>query len=126
MHLISAQAPTPTSPQKSETKDSGTADKSASPPQNLIGFLAGLSVNMRLLTKIAQGMISLYALCKRYNEDFNSTPNLVSSTPSAPSAWTRSAHSHAQTMAPVEVQAMALLLHLAVMVTGEAHLVQLA
>lgn len=71
-------------------------------------------------------MILFYALCERYKEDFKPTANLALSTPSGSSAWMRSAHSHAQAMAPVEVQAMALLLHLAVMVAGEALLVRLA
>lgn len=88
----------PTSPHKSETKGSGTTNKSASAPQDFVGFFAGLNVNMRLVTTIAQEMISFYALCERYKEDFNSTPNIASSAPSGSSAWTRSAHSHAQAM----------------------------
>ncbi|KAH9916794.1 cyclin-like protein [Fomitopsis serialis] len=39
------------------------------PPQDIVGFLAGLNVNMALVATIAQEVVSLYALCERYNEE---------------------------------------------------------
>lgn len=75
------------------------------PPQDFVGFFASLNVNMRLVANIAQEMISFYALCERYKEDFNSMPNPSTSSSSAPShshsnasvhMWSRSAHAQAQ------------------------------
>lgn len=109
----------PTSTQTSKPKGSGTANKSAFPPQDFIVFFAGLNVNMRLVTTIAQEMTTFYALCKRYKEDFKPLASLA--------------------VYSVEVERMdtictfacpghvtALLLRLAVMVTGQALLMRMA
>ncbi|KZT63994.1 C/H/G cyclin [Daedalea quercina L-15889] len=38
-------------------------------PQDIVGFLAGLNVNMALIATITQEIVSLYALWDRYSED---------------------------------------------------------
>ena len=39
------------------------------PAQDVIGFMAGLNVNMEVIASIAQEIISLYTLWERYKED---------------------------------------------------------
>lgn len=39
------------------------------PAQDIIGFIAGLNINMEVIASIAQEIISLYTLWERYKED---------------------------------------------------------
>ena len=43
--------------------------RNAPPPQDVIGFMAGLNISMSLVATIAQEIVSLYALWGRYSED---------------------------------------------------------
>ncbi|KAL5490170.1 SSN8 [Sanghuangporus weigelae] len=59
------------------------------PPQDFVGFFASLNVNMRIITTIAQEMISLYAICDRVNDDYNSIPPSRQTTSTSGNRHTR-------------------------------------
>ncbi|GJE83936.1 cyclin-like protein [Phanerochaete sordida] len=61
----SAQS-TPSNPRRSSRSSSSQPKK---PSQDVVGFMAGLNVNMEVIASIAQEIISLYTLWDRYNED---------------------------------------------------------
>ncbi|CCM03238.1 uncharacterized protein FIBRA_05363 [Fibroporia radiculosa] len=61
----------PSQPTRRSSRSSVTAQKKQ--PQDIIGFMAGLNVNMALIATIAQEIISLYALWDRYKEDAGGT-----------------------------------------------------
>lgn len=56
----------PHNPRRSSRSSSSQPKK---PSQDVIGFMAGLNVNMEVIASIAQEIISLYTLWDRYNED---------------------------------------------------------
>ncbi|EKM59002.1 uncharacterized protein PHACADRAFT_136142 [Phanerochaete carnosa HHB-10118-sp] len=57
---------TPGNPRRSSRSSSSQPKK---PSQDVIGFMAGLNVNMEVIASIAQEIISLYTMWDRYNED---------------------------------------------------------
>ena len=60
----------------SDSNANDTTDRKPNiPPQDFVGFFAGLNVNMRIIATIAQEMISFYALCDRLKDDFNALPS---------------------------------------------------
>lgn len=78
MYLIPAQAPLPQLLRRnSKQRVQVPQKKSVFPPQDFVVFFAGLNVNMRLVTTIAQEMTMFYALCERYKEDFKPSKSLA-------------------------------------------------
>lgn len=59
-------ATAPGNPRRSSRSSSSTPKK---PAQDIVGFLAGLNVNMEVVASIAQEIISLYTLLDRYREE---------------------------------------------------------
>ncbi|KAF9224527.1 cyclin-like protein [Gyrodon lividus] len=59
------------SPRRSSRQASTSSLGSKKPPQDYIGFFAGLNVSMPLVATISQEMISLYSMWERYREDID-------------------------------------------------------
>ena len=57
----------PTSMRRSSRPSSSSFKRQQ--PQDIVGFLAGLNVNMALIATIAQEIVSLHALWDRYNDE---------------------------------------------------------
>ncbi|KAI0751741.1 cyclin-like protein [Daedaleopsis nitida] len=52
-----------------QKKPQGQAHAQPQPPQDIVGFMAGLNVSVPLVATIAQEIVALYALWDRYSED---------------------------------------------------------
>ncbi|KAI0922283.1 hypothetical protein AcW2_007020 [Taiwanofungus camphoratus] len=75
IQLQTAQPPAPGAlttsppPRRSARAASHMQHAHKKPPQDIVGFMAGLNVGMPLIATIAQEIIALYALWDRYRED---------------------------------------------------------
>ncbi|TDL17693.1 hypothetical protein BD410DRAFT_816457 [Rickenella mellea] len=105
-------APTPTpSISTSDPSSVPQRNKTPGPPQDFVGFFAGLNVNMPLIASMAQEMLAFYVLCDRLKDDVtsNGAPKAgqgVSATASQGRARGQATRgqTQAQTQTPGQVQ----------------------
>ncbi|KAI0951656.1 hypothetical protein AcV7_007692 [Taiwanofungus camphoratus] len=74
IQLQTAQPPAPgalttSPPPRRSARAASHTQTHKKPPQDIVGFMAGLNVGMPLIATIAQEIIALYALWDRYRED---------------------------------------------------------